>query len=541
MTHHTQLKNLPLNTSEYLVGIDVNGVDSRTLASTLTGSGGAVTSDYLNPKNYGANGTGASRPLSTVYTTLPNAQIVYPFATSLTQQIDYCAFKKMSNLALGADGVENAAANATLNIPMYIPAGNYNFGADTWTIRNAVGIKITGAGRLSSRIFGTGIVLAFDGLWYSQISGLTLECVGSGITALDIDGNVPAHPYATRGVQANHFSDCLFQNLITNSYCVTMTRQGSSGGQGSENLFVNCHFYGATEACYYQLSFNALNNTFFGGNFQGYSKNGIQLASGHVNVFSVGFQSTTGYQQILNDGWDINCQGGGVSDKISVAGCRTESLRFLKNGGATPIDVRTITHNVSLYIWSANSAVALNTATLAISPDGTYKLYVVTTAGTSGGVAPVWPSSGTVVDGTAIWTMIAYTYIHVTFGSVDIPSCQSPVNGSIVQLTNFFMQEITANYTMKPHETLVLANAAAGPITISVPDENSTDFSYIGKVLTFKKYDASANAVTIEILGGSNIDFTAPTTIPGGSRGSLSIMCIGGGVLARRWFIVGRT
>lgn len=74
-------------------------------ASTVTVSLGddrTVTglADYLannavfNVKDYGAIGDGSSHPLSGVYSTLADAQEVYPDATALTDEIDWCAIMK---------------------------------------------------------------------------------------------------------------------------------------------------------------------------------------------------------------------------------------------------------------------------------------------------------------------------------------------------------------------------------------------------------------------------------------------------------------
>ncbi|TLM80280.1 MAG: hypothetical protein FDZ70_01365 [Actinobacteria bacterium] len=52
--------------------------------------------------------------------------------------------------------------------------------------------------------------------------------------------------------------------------------------------------------------------------------------------------------------------------------------------------------------WAASTAYALNTKIVAAS-----KIYRCTTAGTSGAVAPTWPASGTVNDGTVVWTFFA--------------------------------------------------------------------------------------------------------------------------------------
>ena len=52
--------------------------------------------------------------------------------------------------------------------------------------------------------------------------------------------------------------------------------------------------------------------------------------------------------------------------------------------------------------WAASRAYALN-ATVTASG----KVYKVTTAGTSGSTAPTWPASGTVTDGTVVWTFVS--------------------------------------------------------------------------------------------------------------------------------------
>ena len=497
--------------------------------------------DKVNVKDYGAIGDGGSHPLSGVYGTLAAAQAVYPLATALSQEIDFVAFQKATAEALGSPGSENAYANARLNKEIVIPAGNYYFGNDTWTIRNTSGAKITGAGRTATTLTSSGVVLFFDGLWYSEISGITFNVTGTGIAAVELDGNVPGQPYATRGSQANTFKDCLFQNLSTNSYCFTMNRQGSSGAQGSENLFINCHFFGANLACYYQLGYNALNNTFFGGNFQGYNKNAIQIDTGHINVYSVGFQSTTGYTQIANDGWDISAQGGGVGDKISIAGCRTESLRFLRALGSTPVDVRTITHNPSGWAWAAAQPIPLNAILIRTSPSGLKKLYRATTAGTSGGSEPAWPDTGTVADGTVVWTQTNYSYIEINSGSVDFPTCVSPVDGTIINRDGSEWEEITADYTAKPGEYKFLVDASAGPVTLTIPPHADERWP-VGSEILVKKYDTSANGVVVSAPDAIDFDYTyTAANLPGGSRGWVRLVKLGGGALGRNWYIAGKS
>jgi len=56
-------------------------------------------------KDYGAVGDGTSHPLSQFFATLAEAQAIYPFATSLSQQIDWAAFQ----LSLDTNGIAYAS------------------------------------------------------------------------------------------------------------------------------------------------------------------------------------------------------------------------------------------------------------------------------------------------------------------------------------------------------------------------------------------------------------------------------------------------
>src|SRR5258708_16700773 len=147
---------------------------------------------FVNPKDYGAIADGASHRLSSVYSTLAEAQANFPGATSLNQEIDYAAVRAASEAALGAASKEHAVARKGLNRPIFFPAGTYVFGDDTWTIRNGVGIHIYGAGRLATKLTSNATVLRTDGLWYSQIEGIEFDSLSpKAIATLDIDGNVP--------------------------------------------------------------------------------------------------------------------------------------------------------------------------------------------------------------------------------------------------------------------------------------------------------------------------------------------------------------
>lgn len=68
--------------------------------------------------------------------------------------------------------------------------------------------------------------------------------------------------------------------------------------------------------------------------------------------------------------------------------------------------------------FKANSAATTWVETTAYTLDATVvaggNLYKCTTAGTSGATAPTWPASGTVTDGTAVWTFVSVAPAYET-------------------------------------------------------------------------------------------------------------------------------
>lgn len=73
---------------------------------------------YVSPEDYGAIGDGTIHPLSERFTTLAEAQAVYPHVTALTQTIDWAA----------CQAAENYARGVTKVVPR--PFASYRFGHD---------------------------------------------------------------------------------------------------------------------------------------------------------------------------------------------------------------------------------------------------------------------------------------------------------------------------------------------------------------------------------------------------------------------------
>lgn len=87
---------------------------------------------------------------------------------------------------------------------------------------------------------------------------------------------------------------------------------------------------------------------------------------------------------------------------------------------------------------------------------------------------------------------------------------------------------ITASYTATTSDSVILANATSGAITIALPQALTCE----SKRFTFKKTDVSANAVIIDADGAETIDGVATVSLPAQYDG-VEIVSQGGA-----WWIV---
>ena len=663
-----------------------NGNVPATLSSAPQ-QGISSSAEFINPKDYGAIADGRSHPLSTVYSSLAVAQAVYPFVTSLTQEIDYASVKQASNLALGPDTVissyltmagnstttvisdpnanytanslagqtlflrypnafvdsrmvlantattitiepgladfhngvnnvcgfgqtfdcaayavgngEHGYVNAKQNKAIYLPAGTYVFGNDTWLIRNASGARIIGEGRTATILTSNHTVFASDGLWYSIIEGITFRVLtNTAVVAVDIDGNVPGHPYATRSVQGNTFRNDQFDGG-GGTYALALCRQGGSSAQG-ESSFIENHWMNADTA-FLINGFNNLANLILRGDMQNFNT-GVYLVAGSVQVIATSFESTRGYGQVAAGGFDIHVGEAGVGEKIIVSGCRTESLQFFKGSSTQPGVLIGNVQGVAQSDWQPGHPYSLNEAALhLVKVNGVrfYRLFRVTKAGVSEGVTgttdifsantightgygmvanhyrgfnltitggagvgqtrviasntalaatvtvpwdtipdktstytisrpPVWPGTGTLVDGSVVWT-------QTNFLSVDGTSINN--TGAFTLLNNeFFFTSIaewrsgdsislpvSADFTQPffAYQSLTfLGDSSGGSFTVTLPA------APIGQVVTVKKMEAGSNTITVA-GSGVTIDGAPSVVIPAGSRGYLTLQYAG--------------
>jgi len=290
-----------------------------------------------------------------------------------------------------ADITGRIVAAAASGEKIYLGPGEYNLNISLPN-GGSQGFGMVGAGRnrtfLISGVANTP-VFACQGLWYSTFEGLSFSHreLGAGtMPAVDIDGKTGDN---ARGVQGNTWTDCAFSargwyDGLRGHTAFWMCRVAGNAGQGSENCFFNCHFNAATFACCQITGYNALNNQFFGGNVQDYTKHGLYFQAGSFHVYNMGFQSTAGIAQIDNEGYDIWANGGGVGDASSIFGCRTESYRFLLGNAAQPPLVMNCLQQAAGLSWFPNYTYTAGTAFTHPNADGVLQLYKVLNTFTTG-------------------------------------------------------------------------------------------------------------------------------------------------------------
>jgi hypothetical protein len=232
--------------------------------------------------------------------------------------------------ANGWFGISAVPDSTHIDITAAYTSGTYSSGGtvtrNPLQLRSVRGFKIFGAGREASIIASNttnGGVISTNGLDYGIIEGLGFATNGSGV-AFDFNWDNTG-PVA---LQATTFNSCNFGG--TSNTAGIGCQIGAGGAQGSENIWLDCHFTSLGTGMYVANQ-NALQCGMFGGNFQSCNF-GFNILGSFPVIANVGFQ--------VGGTWDILIQGvGSFADGIAVIGCRSEQTSttggFIKNLLAT--------------------------------------------------------------------------------------------------------------------------------------------------------------------------------------------------------------
>lgn len=90
-------------------------MQSDTSCAWFRGAAAQIRAPFLNVLSYGAVGNGKSNPAANIYTTLDALQQKYPFATALSNEMDW----------LGIEAAKRAAQATGYGGVVYLPAGKY--------------------------------------------------------------------------------------------------------------------------------------------------------------------------------------------------------------------------------------------------------------------------------------------------------------------------------------------------------------------------------------------------------------------------------
>ncbi|WEK42994.1 MAG: hypothetical protein P0Y64_16875 [Candidatus Sphingomonas colombiensis] len=251
---------------------------SSLIGSKNTGTGSITRSMQdvvrdlpLNPRDYGAIGDGYYHPLSERFGTLAAAQALYPFATALTQSLDWTGIQAALNEA-GRD--VNRRGAVRLPLGYFIPS-------DSLKIPNFVTFE--GESRHGSVLLNQGVPLNAPQIVnadpasavYINIGNLT--CFGgTHAVKLSVTGEVSKIWMsdiftalqtercfeANKQVQSSTFTNCTFDASNIASNCFR-----SSSGVNNNNTFIACDFLNATDAHFFLDSGAGL--SFVGCRFEG--------------------------------------------------------------------------------------------------------------------------------------------------------------------------------------------------------------------------------------------------------------------------------
>ncbi|PYJ70249.1 MAG: hypothetical protein DME75_09605 [Verrucomicrobia bacterium] len=362
-------------------------IGSLALAAPNPEAHDAGNSSINTPQMFGAIGDGARHPISKTDLDAHAGKWVGTYV--VRDEWDYVGIQEAIYAAFYNGTLTPNGSNQKLNKPLHIPRGYYLVNK-TPTVVALQGGYIYGDGRETTTIASTFAGSAFrtNGCCYSQFTGIQFACTVATTVeaAFELDGNYNGS--TTQGVQANTFKDCLFHGGYAANKCFSLVRQGGNGAQGSENLFLNCHFTGAAPKGYgfWCSGGNAVQNTILGGNVQDCT-HGIYILVGSVNVDSVGFQN--GFvSQVDWGGYDVEIWNSS-DDHSSVRNCRTESAKMLYVGNNHYV---VFENNNMLggapYYWQATHAYTHGQVIYAPTGAGHYFICII--GGTTGSSEPTW-------------------------------------------------------------------------------------------------------------------------------------------------------
>lgn len=149
----------------------------------------------------------------------------------------------------------------------------------------------------------------------------------------------------------------------------------------------------------------------------------------------------------------------------------------------------------SLGVWAAGKAYLVGDSVYAAGRN-----YDCTTAGTSGGTAPTWPASGTVNDGTAVWTEGGDAGADTLLGTLTCADPSGSVAGGVVTFASV-TQDASADSSGKARKAVLTDSTDAVAIELDVTSESGNGAVKLNTVSIAAGGPIQMSSLTITIGG----------------------------------------
>ena len=461
----------------------------------------AVTSS-VSANRFGAANAGVSAPLSGVYRTLAEAQAVYPHATSLDDELDWCAIQAAVNYLDTQSGgvVELSADHYIVNKPI--------------TIENSVRVILRGAGartQISTLSTGLEAIVIFRNASQGGMQDITVKINGGASATY---GVLVTASTSTQGVSLYNCTVDGGSGTLQDGFAVGC----DTVADVAQTSFFHCTASGCTGAGF-RLGNGTAGNVL---DTRMYSIVATQCARG------VYFDGSAG--QVWGFGVDSNTtadfsRSSMCSSPILIEGGRSESSkRFWDTSGGTfaqPVVIRDVM--VVDFTDVAGNVVNHATASPITIEDSTFRngaADVTMTFGTGASVCSV-TARNVFTEGTPFSTNASNSW-----RSMDIANCWT-VNSSGVPTVGTGVNKRGHGIA---HQRITTGEIAAGAsalvtVTWSIPF-GGTSYTVVASVLDATTAAASLRVVHVESRSETAVVVRVENTAAGALTGTLHVMAM---------------
>lgn len=360
----------------------------------------------VNPYDLGAVGTGTSTPVTAPqlapggWTFGGPTTLIGTYAVG--DERDYIAWQEAAYWAFGqGTTTPNGSASVIRNREIHCDGGHFRLNKPLSLVK-VLSFVIEGAGKLVTRLvaYGGQPAILINRWSYGEVNNLLVGTASVCDCLIDADSDGIDGTNLGVSNQAVTFRSVFFDGSGMAQDGIAVGRTGSQS-QGSEYLYIACHWQSCLRSGMHTGNYNALQHTILGGNIQDCPRGLWVQYGGYVVAVGVGFQNGTG-KQYRASGADLLVENA-AGDCNVLLGCRSESAFLAQtfNGGHTYI-----------VACSSVSPVPVLTAGQTVHPGDLVSVngrawVVVSVNGSTDpantGIVGTVPTSSMIVDASIVW------------------------------------------------------------------------------------------------------------------------------------------